>query len=97
VLDVEPQTESKFLYRGKVWVDAEDFAVAKIDAAPAKNPSFWIARTRIVHRNEEVDGFWLPKENRSESKIRVGGTAVLTIDYGRYSVRAAAAEQTGTH
>ena len=29
---------------------------------------------------------WLPHQNRSESKIRVGGTAVLTIDYGVYPI-----------
>ncbi len=40
ILSVEPLKESKFLYRGKVWVDATDFAVAKIEASPAKNPSF---------------------------------------------------------
>ena len=30
ILDVEPIAASKFLYRGKIWVDAVDFAVAKI-------------------------------------------------------------------
>jgi hypothetical protein len=38
ILSVEPLRESKFLYRGKIWVDATDFAVAKIEAAPSKNP-----------------------------------------------------------
>jgi hypothetical protein len=26
----------------------------------------------------------LPRSNRSETKVRLGGTAVLTIDYGSY-------------
>src|SRR3954454_1393570 len=30
VLDVEPLVDSKYLYRGKIWVDAVDFAVARI-------------------------------------------------------------------
>ena len=29
-------------------------------------------------------GFWLPGHNRNESKVRVGGKAVLTIDYRAY-------------
>ena len=33
VLNVEPKEESKFLYRGKIWVDGHDFAV------PASRPS----------------------------------------------------------
>ncbi len=86
ILSVEPLKESKFLYRGKIWVDATDFAVAKIEAAPAKNPSFWISRTLIQYTSTKVGNFWLPQRSRSESKIRIGGTAVLTIDYGAYQI-----------
>jgi hypothetical protein len=86
ILSVEPLKESKFLYRGKVWVDATDFAVAKIEAAPAKNPSFWISRTLIRYTSAKTGNFWLPQRSRSESKIRIGGTAVLNIDYGAYQI-----------
>ena len=86
VLNVEPLVDSKYLYRGKIWVDAVDFAVARIQAEPAKNPSFWISSTAINHQYIRTDGFWLPAQNRSETKVRVGGTAVLTIDYGTYQV-----------
>jgi hypothetical protein len=86
VLEVEPLVASKYLYRGKIWVDTADFAVARIAARPAKNPSFWISSTAINHQYTRIDGFWLPGQNRSETKVRVGGSAVLTIDYGKYQV-----------
>ena len=86
VLDVEPLVDSKYLYRGKIWVDTAEFAVAQIQAEPAKNPSFWISSTAINHQYERTDGFWLPAQNRSETRVRVGGMAVLTIDYGKYEV-----------
>ena len=86
ILEVEPLLDSKYLYRGRIWVDAADFAVARIEAEPARNPSFWISSTAINHLYTRTDGFWLPAQNRSESKVRVGGTAVLTIDYGAYQV-----------
>jgi len=86
ILLVDPLNKSKFLYRGKVWVDSSDYAVNKIEVEPAQNPSFWITSTRIENTNSKVDGVWLPEKNRSESKIRVGGTAVLTIDYGTYHI-----------
>ena len=84
ILEVEPVAESKFLYRGKIWVDAADFAVSKIEAEPAKNPSFWISRTLIRFSSAKTGRYWLPEKNRSETKVRIGGTAVLTIDYGTY-------------
>jgi hypothetical protein len=86
ILNVEPLTESKFLYRGKVWVDATDFAVAKVEASPAKNPSFLISRTLIRYTCTKTGDFWLPQQSRSETKVRIGGTAVLTIDYGTYQI-----------
>src|SRR5205085_1904470 len=46
-LAVEPKVASKFLYRGKILVDARDFAVTRITGEPAKNPSFWIRQTQI--------------------------------------------------
>jgi hypothetical protein len=86
ILHVEPIKPSKFLYRGTIWVDAADFAVAKLEVEPAKNPSFWISHTLIHQISKKAAGFWLPEKIRSETKVRVGGTAVLTIDYGAYQV-----------
>ena len=93
VFHVDPKHENKFLYRGKLYVDAEDFAVTQIEAEPAKNPSIWIKKTQIHHVYKKTGQFWLPERNRSESKLRLGGTEVLTIDYGEYRVQTADAEQ----
>ncbi len=86
ILSVEPITASKFLVRGKVWVDAADFAVVKMETEPAKSPSFWISRTLISSTCVRAGGFWLPEKLRSETKVRLGGGAVLTIDYGNYEI-----------
>lgn len=87
VLSVEPKRKDKFLYSGKIWVDAEDFAVVRIEAVPAKNPSFWTKKAEILQVYEKVDDFWLPAYNRSETAIRLGGHAKLTIEYNDYQVR----------
>jgi hypothetical protein len=86
VLNLLPKTKNKFLYRGKIWVDAQDFAVVRIEGEPGKNPSFWIKKTAVNHRYVKVNGFWLPAENRTESVIRLGGTATLSIDYRDYKI-----------
>ncbi len=91
ILSVEPLTDNKLLYRGRIWVDAKDFAVVRIDAAPAKNPSFWTKETKIEQTYAKVGQFWLPLSNRSTSVIRLGGRASLTIDYQDYQVTAATA------
>jgi hypothetical protein len=88
VLTVDPKKNSKYVYRGKVWVDGTDFAVTKIDAEPAQNPSFWTKKSEIHHEYMKVGDFWLPRRNESVSYIRLGGRATLTIDYENYRVNA---------
>jgi len=90
ILSVEPRTQNKLLYRGRIWVDAQDFAVTKIEGEPAKNPSFWTKETRIEQIYSKVGEFWLPRSNRSATTVRLGGHATFTIDYGDYRITAAA-------
>ena len=90
VLDVKPKKDSKFVYRGKIWVDGRDFAVTRIQAEPAKSPSFWVKKSEVNHRYEKVDEFWLPAENKTDSWIRLGGHAVLSIEYQDYKITEAA-------
>ncbi len=89
VLSVEPLTTNKLLYRGRIWVDAEDFAVVRIEAAPAKTPSFWTKETTIEQVSAKLGEFWLPISNRSTSAIRLGGRAYFSIDYQDYQITAA--------
>ena len=86
VLRVCPKSPSKYVYRGKVWVDGSDFAVTHIEAEPATNPSFWTKKNEIHHDYTKVEAFWLPAKNESISYIRLGGRATLTIEYKNYRV-----------
>jgi len=88
VLAVYPKARSKYVYRGKVWVDGSDFAVTRIDAEPAQNPSFWTKKSEVHHEYMKVQDFWFPRRNESVSYIRLGGRATLTIDYNNYRVGA---------
>ena len=86
VLKLLPRTKNKFLYRGRIWIDAKDFAVVRIEGEPGKNPSMWIKKTDIAHRYIKVNDFWLPAENHTESFIRLGGKATLSIEYQDYKI-----------
>ena len=89
ILEASPKGKSKYLYRGKLWVDARDFAVARMQGEPARNPSVWVSHTQIEYRWAKIAGFWLPVHNDSETQVRMGGKAVLTIDYTDYQVTGA--------
>jgi outer membrane lipoprotein-sorting protein len=93
ILSVEPRTQNKLLYRGRIWVDARDFAVMRMQGEPAKNPSFWTKETQIEQVYSKVGDFWLPRSNRSTTTVRLGGRAQFTIDYGDYQITSATPSQ----
>jgi outer membrane lipoprotein-sorting protein len=88
VLEIQPKVPNKFLYRGRIWVNDQDFAVCRIEAEPSKNPSIWITKTEIRHHYQKFEDFWLPVENQSISSLRLGGRATLTITYQDYEINA---------
>ena len=63
--------------------------MVRIEAAPAKNPSFWTKETKIEQVYAKVGEFWLPLSNRSSSTVRLGGHAYFTIDYQNYQITSA--------
>jgi len=89
VLEACPLTKNKFLFRGRIWVDAKAFAIAQVQGEPAVNPSWWTVKTNFKRSYQEVASFWLPESNESETKVRIFGTAVLTIKYGEYKITGA--------
>jgi hypothetical protein len=86
VLEVEPRRKDKYLYHGRIWVDAGDFAVVRLKAEPTKNPSFWTRKADIDQVYTKVSDFWLPAHNHSVTAIRLGGHADLTIEYRNYEI-----------
>jgi hypothetical protein len=87
VLEISPRTQSKFLIRGRIWVDAKDYAITRIEGSPAKNPSFWTRSIQIEHRYGKTGVFWLPLSNLSSADVRIFGRTVVTIEYFDYIVR----------
>lgn len=99
VLNVIPKGKSRYLYRGKIWVDAHDLAIVRMSGEPQKNPSMWVSHTEIEYRWAKQAGFWLPIHNESVTQVRMGGKATLTIQYSDYQItgvnRAANTPQAG--
>jgi hypothetical protein len=86
VLEARPLAKNKFLFRGRIWVDAKAFAIAQVQGEPAVNPSWWTVKTDFKRSYQEIGSFWLPESNESETKVRIFGTAVLTIKYEKYQI-----------
>jgi len=86
VLEATPRTKNKFLIRGRIWVDAKDFAITRVEGEPAVNPSWWTVKTDFKRSYQKIGNLWLPESNDSETKVRIFGTAILTIRYEGYQI-----------
>ena len=84
VLRVLPKREDKYLFEGRIWVDAEDFALVRVEGKPAKNPSFWIHSVNFVQVNSKSGTFWFPLSTESVTDARIFGKTAVTISYFDY-------------
>jgi hypothetical protein len=86
VLEVSPKVNSKFSYKGKVWVSMDDYAVVRIVGSPARNPTWMTTGAKFDYRYARNGRFWLPQRNVTVSHVRMGGEVTLTVDYGAYDI-----------
>lgn len=85
ILQVNPRSKSKYLVRGRIWVDATDYAIERIEGSPARNPSFWTKSVHFVHTYQKVGDLWLAASTKSVTDVRIFGTAELWISDFDYS------------
>src|SRR5712671_4412925 len=88
VLEATPKRKDKYLFEGKIWIDAGDFAVVKIAGHPAKKPSFWINRADFVRQYQRIGGFWLPYRDETSVEVKLYGRRVFTVDHQQYVINA---------
>jgi hypothetical protein len=84
-MTITPRARDKYLVRGKIWVDAEDYAIIRVEGQPAKNPSFLFKSVHFAHDYEKTGPFWLPAVDRSVTDVRVFGATEMTIEYFDYT------------
>lgn len=86
VMEAKAKRADKYLFNGKVWIHASEYAIVRIAGKPAKPPSVWIKTVEFVRQYQKVRGFWLPLKNESVTQVRFFGANTLTIDYDQYQI-----------
>ena len=86
VAQAMPKRRDKYLFEGKIWIDAEDYAIVRIEGHPAKKLSFWIERADFIRQYEKINQFWLSRRDETFVHVRLYGKKVLTIDHRDYTV-----------
>jgi hypothetical protein len=85
VLETQPKRKEKYLFRGRIWVDAEDYALVRAEGSPAKNPSFWTKSTHFVQIYQKNGLLWFPRSTQSVTEAHIFGTTDVNIEYFDYA------------
>lgn len=86
ILEAVPRAKRKFLFKGRIWVNARNFAITRIEGQPAKSLSWWTTRVNFVYQYKKVGPFWLPASNETKTRVRIFGRSFLTIKYQDYNL-----------
>ena len=85
VLEVRPKRSEKYLFEGRIWVDAEDYALARAEGKPAKKPSFWTKNIHFVQIYRKCGPVWFPLSTQSVTEAHLFGTTDVSIEYFDYT------------
>jgi hypothetical protein len=88
VLETNPKRKEKYLFCGRIWVDAEDYALVRAEGHPAKSPSFWTKSTHFVQLYQKNGPLWFPLSTQSVTEARIFGTTDVSITYFDYTPKA---------
>lgn len=85
VLEINPKRNEKYLFQGRIWVDAEDYALARAEGKPAKKPSFWTKNIHFVQVYQKCGPLWFPASTLSVTEAHLFGTTDVSIEYFDYA------------
>jgi outer membrane lipoprotein-sorting protein len=85
VLEIKPKRKEKYLFQGRIWVDAEDCALVRAEGSPVKNPSFWTKSTHFVQVYQKNGPLWFPLSTQSVTDARFIGPTEVNIEYFDYT------------
>lgn len=85
LLEIRPKRREKYLFQGRIWVDAEDYALARAEGKPAKKPSFWTKSVDFVQIYQKCGSLWFPLTTQSVTEAHIFGATDVTIEYFDYT------------
>ncbi len=85
VLEIRPKRSDKYLFDGRIWVDAEDYALVRAEGKPAKKPSFWTKSIHFVQVYQKCGPVWFPLSTQSVTEAHLFGTTDVSVEYFDYA------------
>jgi len=87
VVSIEPKHDSTYLFKGKIWVDAENYAIVQLEGVAAKSPSMLTGAAEVSRQYAQMDGMPMATHAKAVSKSWLLGETTVKIDYTGYEIK----------
>lgn len=84
VIELSPKRRDKTLLRGNIWIDSGTYRIRRMEAEPAKSPSWWLRDVRVAFSYGNVDGMWLQTSSEFTTSVRIFGRHTMTSHDVKY-------------
>ena len=78
VIDLFPRRKEKTLLLGRMWIGAQTYLLRRMQAEPAKSPSWWLRDTHLQFLYAAVGGMWLQTSSEFTTNVRIFGEYTMT-------------------
>jgi hypothetical protein len=86
VLDIAPKRNSEYLFKGTLWVDAQDFAIVQLKGTASKSAFFLASAAEVSRQYDEMDALPMATHAQAVSGSALLGQTTVKIDYTNYQL-----------
>jgi len=87
IVDLKPLRKSPHLFDGKIWVDASDFTVVRLEGTPSQTPSWLVSQSGVSRDYAKVEGFSMATHAEARAHSLLFGDTLLKIEYNEYWIQ----------
>jgi hypothetical protein len=84
VFDVKPRAKRKGLFKGTLWIDAQNYLPVRESGYLVKSPSVFIKRVHFTRDYETANGLAVVARIDTTVETRIAGEAHMTVRYADY-------------
>jgi len=87
LVTLKPLRKSPHLFTGKMWIDASDYTIVRLEGAPSQAPSVFAGQTTVARDYAKTGGFAMATHAEARSHTFLFGDTLLKIDYTNYEIQ----------
>ena len=96
LVSLNPKRDSPYLFNGKLWVDAQDYSIVRLEGVASRSPSVLTGPPQVTRQYTNVEGFPMATHAKAVSNSWLLGQTTVKIDYTGYEMNLQTTQKVAT-